>query len=46
MPANEALWKAVYATVRMEKPFPVNIDMVVEMLRYLGIVRKSAPIAI
>ena len=46
IPENEAFWKAVYATVRTEKPFPVNIDVVVEMSRYLGIVRKSAPITI
>ena len=45
-PAHEAFWRAVYMTVRMGKPFPVDFDLVVEMARYIGIVRKSAPIAI
>ena len=45
-PEHEAFWRAVYATVRMEKPFPVDFDLVVEMSRYVDIVRKSAPIAI
>lgn len=46
MPAYEAFWNAVYASVRHEKAFPVDFDLVVEMARYMGIVRKSAPIAI
>jgi hypothetical protein len=46
LPAHEAFWRAVYATVRMGKPFPVDFDLVVEMARYIDIVRKSAPIAI
>ena len=46
MPAYESFWRAVYDTVRMEKPFPVDFDLVVELSRYIGIVRKSPPIAI
>jgi predicted dehydrogenase len=46
MSACEAFWSAVYATVRCDKPFPVDFDLVVEMARYTGIVRKAAPIAI
>ena len=46
MPAYEAFWSAVHATVRSGRPFPVDFDLVVEMARYLGIVRKSVPIAI
>ena len=46
MPAHEAFWRAVHATVRAGRPFPVDFDLVVEMARYIGIVRKSAPIAI
>ena len=46
MPAHEAFWRAVHATVRNGRPFPVDFDLVVEMTRYIGIVRKSAPIAI
>ena len=44
--AHEAFWRAVYMTVCTGKPFPVDFDLVVEMARYIGIVRKSAPIAI
>ena len=46
MPAYEAFWRAVYDTVRGEKPFPVDFDLVVELARYIGIVRKTPPIAI
>ena len=46
MPACEAFWSAVYATVRCDRPFPVDFDLVVEMSRYLGIVRKTPPLAI
>jgi len=46
MPAYEAFWRAVHETVRNEKPFPVDFDLVVELARYIGIVRKSSPIAI
>jgi predicted dehydrogenase len=46
MPAHEAFWRAVHSTVRSESAFPVDFDLVVEMARYVGIVRKSAPIAI
>ena len=46
MPAYEAFWRAVYETVRNEKPFPVDFDLVVELARYIGIVRKTPPIAI
>ena len=45
-PAHEAFWCAVHSTVRSEVMFPVDFDLVVEMARYVGIVRKSAPIAI
>ena len=45
-PAQDAFWRSVYMTVRTGKPFPVDFDLVVEMARYIGIVRKSAPIAI
>ena len=46
VPAYEAFWRAVYATARMNRPFPVDFDLVVEMARYIDIVRKSAPVAI
>ena len=46
MPAYEAFWSEVYATVRCDRPFPVDFDLVVEMSRYLGIVRKTPPMAI
>ena len=46
VPPHEAFWRAIYATVRMGKPFPMDFDSVVEMARYIDIVRKSAPIAI
>ena len=44
MSAHEAFWHAVYGTVRSGKRFPVDFDLVVEMARYIGIVRKSPPI--
>lgn len=46
MPPYEAFWKAVYRTVVLGEQFPVDFDLVVEMSRYIGIVRKSIPIAI
>lgn len=46
MPQYEAFWKAVYRTVALGEQFPVDFDLVVEMSRYIGIVRKSVPIAI
>lgn len=46
MPSYEAFWRAVYRTVVLGEPFPVDFDLVVEMSRYIGIVRKSVPIAI
>jgi len=45
MPPHEAFWRAVYATVREGKPFPVDFDQVVETARYIGIARKSSPFA-
>ncbi len=46
MSAHEAFWRAVHATVCHGKPFPVDFDLLVEMSRYTGLVRKTAPIAI
>ena len=46
MPAYEAFWRTVHSTVCREGEFPVDFDLVVEMARYVGIVKKTAPIAI
>ena len=46
MSPYEAFWRAVHGTIRLEKPFPVDFDLVVELARYIGIVRKSPPIVI
>jgi predicted dehydrogenase len=46
IPAHEAFWRAIYATIRTGKEFPVDFDLVVEMAKYVGIVRKPTPIAI
>lgn len=46
MSPYEAFWDAVYAAVAGECPFPVDFDLVVEMVRYIGIAGKPAPIAI
>ncbi|MBE6396627.1 MAG: Gfo/Idh/MocA family oxidoreductase [Lentisphaerae bacterium] len=46
MPAYEAFWRTVHSTVCNNRGFPVDFDLLVEMARYVGIVRKSAPIAI
>ena len=46
MPAYEAFWRTVHSTVRMGRPFPVDFDLVVEMVRYIGIARKTPPVAI
>ncbi|MBO5941200.1 MAG: Gfo/Idh/MocA family oxidoreductase [Kiritimatiellae bacterium] len=46
MPAHEAFWRAVYATVRNGRPFPVDFDEIVELARYTGIVRKSPTITV
>lgn len=46
MPPYEAFWNAVYAAASGNGPFPVDFDLVVEMVRYIGIAGKPAPIAI
>ena len=46
IPACEAFWRAVHSTVCCGREFPVDLDILVEMSRYVGIVRKTAPIAI
>ena len=46
MPAHEAFWRTVHSTVCNESEFPVDFDLLVEMARYVGIVKKTAPIAI
>ena len=46
MPSFEAFWRTVHSTVCNNRGFPVDFDLLVEMARYVGIVRKSAPIAI
>lgn len=46
MPPYEAFWRAVHATVCGEIQFPIDFDLIVEMVRYIGILRKSPPIAI
>ena len=46
MSAHEAFWRAVFATVRNGKPFPVDFDDIVELAKYTGIVRKSPVITI
>ncbi len=45
-PAHEAFWRAVYATVRTGRQFPMDFDLVVEMSRYIDILKKTPPIAI
>ena len=45
-PAHEAFWRAVHATVCCGREFPVDLDLLVEMSRYVGMIRKTAPIAI
>jgi len=42
----EALWRAVYATVRKSVPFPVALDDVVECVRYLQLAKQSSPFAL
>ena len=46
MSPYEAFWDAAYAAVAGRCPFPVDFDLVVEMVRYIGIAGKPAPIAI
>lgn len=40
-----AFWNAVYDTVRTAQPFPVKLDDVVEIIRYLQIARQSTKFA-
>jgi len=42
---ERAFWRALYATVRTAAPFPVQLDDVVETVRYLQLVRQSSPFA-
>lgn len=46
MSAYEAFWRTVYTSVCHDREFPMDFDLIVEMARYVGIVRKSAPITI
>jgi predicted dehydrogenase len=46
MPAHEAFWRAVHFSVSRGRAFPVDFELLVEMARYVGIIRKTAPIAI
>ena len=41
----EALWNAVYATVRTAAPFPVSLDDSIETVRILQLVKKASPYA-
>lgn len=43
--AEAAFWIAAYSTVRSAQPFPVDIDDVVEAIRYLQLAKKSSPFA-
>lgn len=38
-------WKALYATIRTAAPFPVDLDAVLEVVRFLQIVKQSSPFA-
>ena len=46
MSPHEAFWRAVHSTVLSDGEFPVDFDLVADMARYVGIVRKSPVIAI
>ncbi|MGN0853694.1 MAG: Gfo/Idh/MocA family protein [Kiritimatiellia bacterium] len=38
-------WKALYGTIRTAAPFPVDLDMVLEVLRFLQIIKQSSSFA-
>ena len=40
-----AFWRAVYATIRTAAPFPVSIDEMVEVIRYLQLAKQASPFA-
>ena len=42
---ERAFWKALYATIRTAAPFPVQLEDVIETVRYLQLVRQSSPFA-
>ena len=40
---STVFWKALYATIRTAAPFPVELDTVLEVVRFLQIVKQSSP---
>ncbi len=40
-----AFWRALYATIRTAAPFPVALDDVVDVVRYLQLVKKASAFA-
>lgn len=40
-PASVLFWRTLYATIRTAAPFPIDLDSVVETIRYLQLVKKT-----
>lgn len=40
-----AFWKALYASIRTAAPFPVALDDLVDIVRYLQLIKKASPFA-
>ena len=40
-----AFWRTLYNTIRTAAPFPVALDDVIEVVRYLQLIKKSSPFA-
>lgn len=46
VPAETAFWEAVCATIRTAAPFPVQMDDVVEAMRYLQLAKQASPFSV
>lgn len=40
-----AFWRTLYATIRTAAPFPILLDDVIDVIRYLQLIKKSSPFA-
>ncbi len=40
-----AFWRALFATIRTATPFPLVLDDVIEIVRYLQLIKKASPFA-
>ena len=42
---SQAFWRALYASIRTAAPFPVAMEDLVDIIRYLQLIKKASPFA-